>query len=51
MRFFARFSDVTNQIVDARIWAGIHFRTADEQAASLSRVERYIHTHLFAAAH
>jgi hypothetical protein len=51
-RFFARFSDVTNEIVDARIWEGIHFRTADEQSASLGRdVERYIHTHLFAAAH
>jgi hypothetical protein len=43
-RFFSRFSDVTNEIVEARIWAGIHFRNADVQAAKLGRdVERYVH--------
>ena len=51
-RFFSRFSDVTAEILEARIWAGIHFRNADVQAADLGRnVERYIHTHWFAAAH
>jgi hypothetical protein len=51
-RPFNRFSDVTNEILEARIWAGIHFRTADVQAANVgSEVERYIHTHYFAAAH
>jgi hypothetical protein len=51
-RFFTRFSDVTNEILEARIWAGIHYRNADVQAADLGRdVERYIHTHWFAAAH
>jgi hypothetical protein len=51
-RFFTRFSDVTNEIVEARIWGGLHFRTADTQAAKLGGdVERYIHTHWFAAAH
>jgi hypothetical protein len=51
-RTFHRFSDVTNEILEARIWAGIHFRTADVQAAELGReVARYIHTHHFAAAH
>jgi len=51
-RSFNRFSDLTNEVLEARIWAGIHFRTADVQAAKLGRdVERYIHTHLFAAAH
>ena len=49
-RFFTRFSDVTNEILEARIWAGIHYRNADVQAAELGRdVERYIHTHLFAS--
>ena len=51
-RSFSRFSDLTNEVLEARIWAGIHFRTADVQAAKLGRdVERYISTHLFAAAH
>jgi hypothetical protein len=51
-RAFTRFSDLTNEVLEARIWAGIHFRTADVQAAMLGRdVERYIQTHLFAAAH
>jgi len=51
-RVFHRFSDLTDEVVEARIWAGIHFRTADVQAAKLGRdVERYIHTHYFAAAH
>ncbi len=48
LRTFNRFSDVTNEVLEARIWAGIHFRAADVQAASLGRkVERYIHKHLF----
>jgi hypothetical protein len=51
-KFYTKFSDVTNEILEARIWAGIHFRNADVQAADLGRdVERYIHTHWFAAAH
>jgi hypothetical protein len=51
-RPFTRFSDVTNEIVGARIWAGIHFRNADLQAAQLGGdVERHIHKHWFAAAH
>jgi hypothetical protein len=51
-RVFHRFSDVTNEVLEARIWAGIHYRNPDAQAANLGReVERYIHTHLFAAAH
>jgi hypothetical protein len=43
-REFTRFSDVVNEIIDARIWAGIHFRNADVQAANMGRdVEQYIH--------
>jgi hypothetical protein len=49
-RVFHRFSDLTNEVLEARIWAGIHYRNADVQAAKLGAdVERYIHTHLFAA--
>jgi hypothetical protein len=51
-RAFTRFSDLINEVVEARIWAGIHFRTADVQSADLGReIARYIHTHWFAAAH
>jgi hypothetical protein len=51
-RTFDRFSDLTREVLEARIWAGIHFRNADVQAADVGReVERYIHTHFFAAAH
>jgi hypothetical protein len=47
-RLFSRFSDVTNEIVEARIWAGIHFRNADVQAAKLGRdVEQYVHENQF----
>jgi hypothetical protein len=51
-RPFSRFSAVTNEVLLARIWAGIHFRNPDAQSAELGRqVERYIHRHYFAAAH
>jgi hypothetical protein len=49
---FDRFSDLIHQIVEARIWAGIHFRNADLQAANLGReVEAWTHTHQFAFVH
>jgi hypothetical protein len=51
-REFTRFSDVTNEIVEARIWAGIHFRNADVQAANLgAQVEQYVHKTQFAFVH
>jgi hypothetical protein len=51
-RYFNRFSDLTNEILNARIWAGIHFRNADVQAANLGReVERYVHRQYFAFVH
>ena len=31
---FDRFSNVLQEIIDARVWGGIHFRTADEQGAA-----------------
>jgi PAP2 superfamily len=36
-RSFTRFSRAIDQIVDARIWSGIHFRTADEQGARMGK--------------
>jgi hypothetical protein len=39
---------VTDQVIEARIWAGIHFRHADQAAANLGRqVEAYTHEHQF----
>ena len=36
-RTYQRFSDAAQDVVDARIWLGIHFRTADEEARRLGR--------------
>jgi hypothetical protein len=36
-RFFERFSEPLEEIIEARIWAGLHFRTADVQAAALGK--------------
>jgi hypothetical protein len=47
---FDHFSDVINQVLEARIWAGIHFRNADVQAANLGReVEAWTHARYFTA--
>jgi hypothetical protein len=49
---FQHFSDLVDQVVNARIWAGIHFRNADEQAANLGReVENWTHKQYFAFVH
>jgi hypothetical protein len=36
-RSFKRFSQPINEIIEARIWAGLHFRSADVQGARLGR--------------
>ena len=36
-RTFTSFSQVCADIVDARVWSGIHFRFADEEAAKIGR--------------
>jgi hypothetical protein len=47
-RSFTRFSHAIDEIVDARIWSGIHFRTADEQGARIGRqVARWRDKHYF----
>jgi hypothetical protein len=45
-RTFHRFSDALRENIDARVWAGIHFRTADIEGARLGeKVARYLHKH------
>jgi hypothetical protein len=36
-RSFSSFSQAIDEVVDARVWSGIHFRTADEQGAEIGR--------------
>jgi hypothetical protein len=51
-RFFDRFSEPLDEIVRARIWAGLHYRTADLQARLLGRnVVRYMAEHYFQPVH
>jgi hypothetical protein len=41
-RSFTRFSQAIEEIVDARVWSGIHFRTADEEGERIGKqVARY----------
>jgi hypothetical protein len=47
-RDFDRLSDVAKEVVDARVWGGIHFRTADEQGVGLGKkVARWESKHYF----
>jgi hypothetical protein len=47
-RSFDRFSDMLSEVIDARVWAGIHFRTADVQGAVLGKkVAHYLNKHYF----
>ena len=39
-RHFRRLSDALEEIVDARVWAGVHFRTADEDGSGGSAARR-----------
>jgi PAP2 superfamily len=51
-RSFTRFSQAIDEIVDARVWSGIHFRTADEQGERIGeRVARYREEHYFQPEH
>jgi hypothetical protein len=45
-RSFDRFSLALKEIIDARVWAGIHFRSADVQGAVLGKkVAHYLRRH------
>jgi hypothetical protein len=47
-RSFTRFSHAIEEIVNARVWSGIHFRTADEQGARIGRrVAKWRDRHYF----
>src|SRR5947208_14791938 len=47
-RSFDRFSHALKEVIDARVWAGIHFRTADTQGAVLGKkVVHYMTRHYF----
>jgi hypothetical protein len=49
-RSFDRFSQALKEIIDARVWGGIHFRTADVQGAVLGKkVVHYMEKHYFQA--
>jgi hypothetical protein len=47
-RSFERLSDALKEVIDARVWGGIHFRTADVQGAVLGKkVAHYLRKHYF----
>jgi hypothetical protein len=51
-RTFHRLSDALRESINARVWAGIHFRTADLQGVRLgTTVARYLHKHYFQPVH
>jgi hypothetical protein len=47
-REFDRFSEAIKEIIDARVWAGIHFRTADVQGYVIGgKVSHWLEKHYF----
>lgn len=47
-RHYDRFSDALKEVIDARVWGGIHFRTADEQGAEIGKkVAHWERKHFF----
>jgi hypothetical protein len=51
-RSFSSFSHAIDEIVDARVYSGIHFRHADEEGARIAkRVARYRNQHYFRPEH
>jgi hypothetical protein len=50
-RSFSSFSQAIDDVVDARVWSGIHFRASDEQGAKIGKqVAKYREKHFFRAA-
>ena len=50
-RYYDRFKDVVAEVNDARVWAGFHFRYADEDGSKLGRkVARFVVTKLLQTA-
>lgn len=51
-RSFTRFSAAIDDVIDARVWSGIHFRKADEQGARIGRrVAKFRRQHYFRPVH
>ena len=51
-RSYTHFSKAIDEIVDVRVWSGIHFRSADEQAALIGKqVAKYRDMHYFKSLH
>jgi hypothetical protein len=51
-RSFDSFSQAVQEVVDARVWSGLHFRTADEDAAELGgRIARFAERQYFRPQH
>jgi hypothetical protein len=47
-RHFERFSQALDEIIEARIWGGIHFRNADVQGAGIGKkVAHFLRMHYF----
>jgi hypothetical protein len=47
-RSFSRFSQATDEVVDARVYSGIHFRISDEHGAKIGKqVARWREKHFF----
>jgi hypothetical protein len=47
-RSFTHFSQAIKEIIDARVWSGIHFRTADVQGARIGQqIADWRHRHFF----
>jgi hypothetical protein len=47
-RVYERFTDVVDDTIDARVYQGIHFRAADEQAAGIGKdVAHWLDKHYF----
>jgi hypothetical protein len=48
-RSFSRISQMIKEVLDARVWGGIHFRTADMQGSVIGmKVSHYLVKHAFA---
>ena len=51
-RHFDSFSSALDEVINARVWGGIHFRTADEQGATLGKaVAKWERQHYFKPLH
>ena len=51
-RSYTRVSDAIEEIVDVRVWSGIHFRNADEASVEISRqIAKYRDRHYFNRIH